>query len=145
MTARCALCARAGRRRCTCRCECVYEAGVRIAVGIRCGQALRQLGHQRRLHGVLDYSETEICPFCAHDHELVEHEVQPDGEVMLVSGPACYCVYNQKSRVAVGICCGRMIGIDNLCAEDMARGEPWAEDFYNYVNDLNPESWPRSG
>ena len=57
------------------------------------------------------------CPVCKKDPELPRSE-NFGGEVVQVTGHECHCLRENGKRIAVGICCGRVLGEGNLAAED---------------------------
>lgn len=60
---------------------------------------------------------SSTCPSCGVDHDEARYDLRA---MDVVSGPACHCVNHGGVRVAVGICCGRMVGEEDLRAEDEA-------------------------
>lgn len=59
------------------------------------------------------------CDFCGRDHNL--NEIigrEEDGTPIIMSGPECHCIYEDNVRIAIGICCGQMLGVELLNAED---------------------------
>ena len=62
------------------------------------------------------------CPFCVparvHDGEGREQELYDHG---------CHCMRVEGVRLAVGICCGKMLGAGLLAEEDFHDGMPWAK------------------
>lgn len=70
------------------------------------------------------------CPTCLRDPKAVELREADSKEGPLyyqVSGHACHCVRDGGARVAVGICCGRMLGPELIRAEEEADARRRAE------------------
>ena len=57
------------------------------------------------------------CSLCGRDPEHVDVR-EEDGEVFHSGGHACHCVREGGRRVAVGICCGKMLGAELLAEEE---------------------------
>ncbi len=73
-----------------------------------------------------------VCPLCGVD-PTVEYVRLLDGEAVPFRGHDCHCIRVGSERIAVGICCGHMLGARTLADEDaadakrrkgVARGEP---------------------
>lgn len=59
------------------------------------------------------------CELCGRDHSLQEMVGRDsDGSPIIITGPACHCVYENHVRIAIGICCGHMLGVSLLKEED---------------------------
>ncbi len=66
-----------------------------------------------------------LCTFCdAHAENLYTHD--------------CHCVHVMGKRIAVGICCGRMIGESTLAEED-------AHDVYYWLIKCEAGYWLEEG
>ncbi len=65
-----------------------------------------------------------ICQLCGRDPDAIE--VRRSGsETYNVGGHACHCISAEGQRVAVGICCGMMLGAEILADEIAADERRW--------------------
>ena len=65
-------------------------------------------------------SKARECGLCGRDPDAIER-VTHDGYSFRLSGHACHCVREGGQRIAIGICCGHMVGIDGLRMEHTTR------------------------
>ncbi len=72
----------------------------------------------------------QICKLCGRDPEEVEivGMDEENGFPIKLSGHDCHCFYEDHIRVAVGICCGHMLGESLMKEEDFHDGAPWSLD-----------------
>ena len=69
-----------------------------------------------------------ICPWCGVDpDEWRDVDWSDVGYVGKTRGHDCYCVYENRIRIAIGICCARMLGVELMGEEDFHNGAPWSD------------------
>ena len=64
-----------------------------------------------------------LCHLCGRDPNAVEIRRLGSDEFEM-TGHACHCVSAEGKRLAVGICCGRMLGAGML-ADEIESDERW--------------------
>jgi hypothetical protein len=61
-----------------------------------------------------------ICPLCGTDPNIKAIHYDSDGTECVTKGHDCHCLHQNGRRIAVGICCGHMLGESLLVEEDAA-------------------------